>query len=108
MRKFDMVGLEIHSKAMWYHAHIKRVLDFMSNNGFNALILHQSDLLNHLIFPRKYLSSNLMWEKFCGLRSFEIENNRLYLNNVVEEKRNRLIYKHKRNFLHRRDSTIIP
>lgn len=85
MKKFEVIGLEMHSRSMWYHAHVKKALDFMADNGFNALIFHQSDILNHLVYPSKYLNSQIMWEKFCALRAFEIENNRLYINNIIEE-----------------------
>ncbi len=83
MRSFDVCGLEMHSRSMWYHAHVYRALDFMERNGFNALIFHQSDIINTLALPSKYLTNDMMWEKFRGMRTFAIENNRNYLNNII-------------------------
>ena len=80
MSDFKIRGIEIHSRSMWYHAHVNRVLSFMENNGFNALIFHQSDILNNLVLPSKYISKELMWNKFRGMRTFHIENNQNYLN----------------------------
>ena len=46
----------------------------MEDNGFNALIFHQSDIVNKLAFPKQYLSSQVLWEKFTTFRAFDIEN----------------------------------
>ncbi|MBP5225291.1 MAG: hypothetical protein J6Z38_06905 [Lachnospiraceae bacterium] len=85
MRGFQVIGIEMHSRSMWYHAQVKKALDFMAENGFNTLIFHQSDIVNKLAFPSQYLSSRILWEKFTTFRAFDIENYSDYLNNVIFE-----------------------
>ena len=58
MSDFQVIGIEMHSRSMWYHAQVKKALDFMEENGFNALIFHQSDIVNKLAFPKQYLDSH--------------------------------------------------
>lgn len=70
---------------MWYHAHVNRALSFMEENGFNALIFHQSDILNYLVLPNRYIDKDLMWNKFRGMRTFAVENNQNYLNHFIKK-----------------------
>ncbi len=86
---FQVIGIEMHSHSMWYHSQVKKALDFMEDNGFNALIFHQSDIVNKLAFPKQYLSSQVLWEKFTTFRAFDIENYSDYLNNVIFEAQKR-------------------
>ena len=89
MSDFQVIGIEMHSRSMWYHAQVKKALDFMAENGFNALIFHQSDIVNKLAFPKQYLDSQVLWEKFTTFRAFDIENYSDYLNNVIFEAKKR-------------------
>ena len=87
--RFDFIGLEIHSSRMWQLEQVNRTIDFMADHGFNALIFHQSDLMNTLVLPEKYVTVKTMWEKFSALRYFAIENNQHYLNLVAKRARKR-------------------
>lgn len=86
---FDFIGLEIHSRRMWQAAQVKQALDFMEENGFNALIFHQSDMMNRIVLPKRYISVKTMWEKFCALRYFDIESNQHYINLVIKDAKRR-------------------
>lgn len=86
---FDFIGLEIHSSRMWQLEQVNRTIDFMADHGFNALIFHQSDLMNTLVLPEKYVTVKTMWEKFSALRYFAVENNQHYLNLVARRAKKR-------------------
>lgn len=88
-RAFDFVGLEIHSRRMWQMAQVKQTLDFMEENGFNALVFHQSNMMNHIVLPKRYVSVKTLWEKFCALRYFDVENNQHYVNLVAKDAKRR-------------------
>lgn len=88
-RDFDFVGLEIHSSRMWQLAQVDRAISFMAEKGFNALIFHQSDMMNRLVLPEKYVTVKTMWEKFSALRYFDIENNQNYINLVARRAKRR-------------------
>ncbi|MDI3530985.1 MAG: hypothetical protein PWP60_834 [Candidatus Atribacteria bacterium] len=49
-----MQGFEIHSNRIWDENSILRALDFMVEVGMDALVLHQVDIIDHLVFPEKY------------------------------------------------------
>jgi hypothetical protein len=84
---FRFIGLEIHSSRMWQLAQVEQSLQFMHQHGFNALVFHESDLVNRLALPETYLNDTILWERFHALRSFAIENNQHYLRTVARRAR---------------------
>ena len=63
MRKFEFRGYEIHSSRMWQQAQVDMALEFMEKEGLNALIFHQNDLVDQLVFPEKYYDNDILWER---------------------------------------------
>lgn len=84
MKPFELRGLEIHTSRMWQLQAVERAIDFMSRTGLNALIFHRNDLIDALVFPTRYFSSDLMWRRW-PVRMHTIQNNRQYINRVVRE-----------------------
>jgi len=88
MRKFEFRGLEFHSSRMWQWAQIEKALDFMTKMNLNALIFHQSDLVDKLVRPTKYFSTDLMWKRW-PVRNHVLMNNVHYIQKVVRESKER-------------------
>lgn len=84
MTGFKFRGLEIHSSRMWRWASVKRALDLMSTIGLNALIFHQNDLIDQLVFPEAYFSVDTLWKRW-PVRMHTIDNNRQYIRRVIRE-----------------------
>ncbi len=88
MSSFKLRGLELHSSRMWRWASVERSLDVMGKIGLNALIFHQNDLVDQLVFPEKYFSVADMWKSW-PVRMHTIFNNRQYIRKVIGEAKNR-------------------
>lgn len=86
---FSFRGLEIHTRRMWQQALVEQAEDFMVQNGLNALIFHQNDLIDRLVFPKKYMDDPFMWRRRCGIRMHEVYNNRHYINKIAREAKER-------------------
>jgi hypothetical protein len=85
---FAFRGLEFHSARMWQWAQVERALDFMAEYDLNALIFHQNDIVEHLVFPEAFFSDELMWKRW-PVRMHSIYQNRHYVNKVVREAKSR-------------------
>jgi hypothetical protein len=81
---FPFRALEFHSARMWQWAQVERALDFMHAHGLNALIFHQNDIVEHLVFPLEFFPDELMWKRW-PVRMHSIYQNRHYINKVVRE-----------------------
>lgn len=77
-------ALEFHSARMWQWAQVEQALDFMEEFGMNALVFHQNDIIDHLVFPQAYFPEELMWKRW-PVRMHSIYQNRHYINKVVRE-----------------------
>ncbi|GEA16014.1 hypothetical protein E308F_22580 [Moorella sp. E308F] len=86
MRGFEVRALEIHGPMMWQLQYVERVLDFMREMGMNALVFHQNDLIDQLVYPQGYFSQGIMWERW-PTRDAKISNNRYYINTVIKRAR---------------------
>ncbi|HEY8614469.1 MAG TPA: hypothetical protein VIL69_24675 [Roseomonas sp.] len=82
MADFRFRGLEFHSSRMWQWAQVERALDLMETFGLNALIFHQNDIIEHLVFPEAYFPDELMWKRW-PVRLHSVHQNRHYVNKVV-------------------------
>jgi hypothetical protein len=86
MPGFGFRGLEFHSSRMWQWGQVERALAFMQRFDLNALIFHQNDILEHLVFPEEFFTDEIMWKRW-PVRMHSIYQNRHYINKVVREAR---------------------
>ena len=54
MADYDIRALEIHSYYAWDFDWIEKCMDFMEQEGLNALVLHRNDFIDLIIYPGKY------------------------------------------------------
>lgn len=83
MSTFEVRALEIHNSRMWRWSAIDEALGFIAETGMNALVLHQNDLIDALVFPSTYISSETFYQRWPVLRS-RLLANRLYITQVIE------------------------
>jgi hypothetical protein len=83
---FGHRALEFHSSRMWQWAQVDQALEFMRKFDLNALVFHQNDIVDHLVFPEAYFPEDLMWERW-PVRLHSIHQNRHYINKVAREAR---------------------
>lgn len=57
-------------------------LDFMEKEGLNALIFHENDLVDQLVFPEKYYDNDILWERW-PVRRQGVLYQRDYINGVI-------------------------
>ena len=79
---FKYRALEFHSARMWQWAQVDQSLAFMEKFGLNALIFHQNDIVEHLVFPEAFFPEELMWKRW-PVRMHSIYQNRHYINRVI-------------------------
>lgn len=84
METFELRGLEIHNSRMWRWSAVERALDFMSQTGLNALIFHQNDIIDNLVFPKNYFTQDMMYKRW-PLRRSTIVSSQLYIRQVVRK-----------------------
>ena len=84
MRSFSFRGYEIHSSRMWMQGQVDLALDFAKKQELNALIFHQNDLVNQLIFPEKYFDNDVMWAYWPVRRQGTLYR-RDYINGVIKK-----------------------
>jgi hypothetical protein len=63
-------------------------MEVMDLLGMNALIFHQNDLTDQVVFPEKYYTEELMWKR-NPVRMHTIFNNRHYIAKVIRALRRR-------------------
>jgi hypothetical protein len=81
---FKYRALEFHSARMWQWAQVEQSLEFMDKFKLNALIFHQNDIVEHLVFPQAFFPEELMWKRW-PVRMHSIYQNRHYIDKVVRE-----------------------
>ena len=80
---FNMRGLELHGRHIWSREAIARALDVVVRNGLDTLVLHETDLVQMVTYPRSYLDPYGLWRNAPTRRGENaIENNRIYLDHV--------------------------
>lgn len=84
MRKIPFRGYEIHSLRMWQQGQVDSALKFMKKEGLNALIFHQNDLVDQLVFPEKYYSNDILWERWPTRRQGVLYH-REYIRGVIRK-----------------------
>ncbi|MCJ0762753.1 hypothetical protein [Variovorax terrae] len=83
-RGFAVRALEFHSSRMWQWAQVEQALSFMHQFDMNALVFHQNDIVEHLVFPEAFFPDELMWKRW-PVRLHSIYQNRHYINKVARE-----------------------
>ncbi len=82
MPDFRFRALEFHSHRMWQWAQVERALDLMQGLGLNALVFHQNDIVEHLVFPEEWFPDTYMWKR-NPVRLHSVHQNRHYINTVA-------------------------
>ncbi|WP_426958977.1 hypothetical protein [Muricoccus radiodurans] len=81
---FSFRGLELHGDRMWDRGNILRALDEVRRRDMTALVLHEGDLLNAVLFPRAFFDPYAAWSGAPPRRGENaIQNNRVYLDHVL-------------------------
>ena len=81
---FTFRALELHGRRMWDRVHILRALDEIERRKMTALVLHETDMLNHVLFPRAFFDPYAAWSGAPPRRGENaIQNNRVWLQNTL-------------------------
>lgn len=59
LSNFNVRGVEVHNHTMWHWGAMEHLLGYMQEQGFNALFIHQNDLLNQLVYFKKHYPPTL-------------------------------------------------
>lgn len=79
-----MRALELHGRHIWRRESIQRALRVIAENGLNTLVLHETDIVQMVTYPRSYLDPYGLWSSAPTRRGENaIENNRVYLDHVL-------------------------
>jgi hypothetical protein len=83
-RCFDFRALELHGVSIWDVVKVRRALEAIRSYGMNALVLHESDMTNRIVFPTAYFDAFGPW-KDAPLRRGEnaIHNDRIYIRSLL-------------------------
>jgi len=79
MRARPFIGFEIHDTTIWEPSRVLPMIDVMEKWGYNALVLHQNDLLDEC--TQLALSSNY---GVSDLRLKKVRNKTAWLNRLTE------------------------
>jgi hypothetical protein len=78
-------ALEIHGRRMWERARVIEALDFIKRHRMTALVLHETDLVHQVVFPRRYFDPYAQWKSAPTRRGENaIQNNRVYLDHLLQ------------------------
>ncbi len=82
--KLDFRGLELHGGRMWQRHNVVAALDFIEAHGMTAMVLHESDIIHHLVFPRAWFDPYAQW-KYPPSRRGEnaLQNNLVYFDHIL-------------------------
>src|ERR1022692_1835863 len=88
--KMDFRGLELHGRRMWERRRILEALDFIARYDMTALVLHETDLVHNLVYPRHYFDPYALWKSAPSRRGENaIQNNRVYFEHILDLAGNR-------------------
>ena len=78
-----MRGLELHGRHIWSREALARALDVAVRNCLDTLVLHETDLVQMVTYPRSYLDPYGLWRNAPTRRGENaIENNKVWLDHV--------------------------
>lgn len=82
--KFDFRGLELNGTRMWERWAVVQSLDFIERHDMNALVLHETDGLQKILYPRAYFDPYAQWKSAPARRGENaILNNRVYFDHIL-------------------------
>lgn len=82
---FDFRGFELHGHRMWERRHVVEALDFIAAHEMTALVLHESDIIHNLVFPRSWFDPYAEWANAPARRGENaLQNNRVYFASLLE------------------------
>lgn len=82
---FELRAVELHGQRMWEHAHVVKLLAFMQRHRLDTLVLHESDLVHEIVYPRAYFDPYALWSDLPSRRGENaIFNNRAYFGRLLE------------------------
>jgi hypothetical protein len=88
--KFDFRGLELCGMRMWERWAILKSLDFIEEHRMTALVLHETDGLQKILYPRVYFDPYAKWKSAPARRGENaILNNRVYFEHILNLASNR-------------------
>jgi hypothetical protein len=77
-------AVEMHGQRMWERERVLKVLAFMQRHRMNALVLHESDLVHKIVYPRAYFDPYALWSDLPSRRGENaIFNNRAYFHHLL-------------------------
>jgi hypothetical protein len=83
--KFALRAVELHGQRMWERRSVVRTLAFMQRHGLDTLVLHESDLVHQVVYPRAYFDPYALWSDLPSRRGENaIFNKRAYLAHVLQ------------------------
>src|SRR3546814_4494524 len=81
---FDFRALEISGSRMWERNAILQALDFIGKHEMTALVLHETDGLQKILYPRVYFDPYAKWKSAPARRGENaILNNRVYFDHLL-------------------------
>ena len=81
---FSFRGLEMHGQRMWQRRHVVEALDCIAAHGLTALVLHESDIIHNLVFPRSWFDPYAQWKSAPSRRGENaLQNNRVYFDSIL-------------------------
>jgi hypothetical protein len=81
---FDFRGLEMNGTRMWERWAIIEALDFIKQHDMTALVLHETDGLQKILYPQTYFDPYAKWKSAPTRRGENaILNNRVYFEHVL-------------------------
>src|ERR1700712_5068987 len=81
---FPIRAVEMHGQRMWERHSVVRTLAFMKRHQLNTLVLHESDLVHQVVYPRAYFDPYALWSDLPSRRGENaIFNKRAYLAHLL-------------------------
>lgn len=96
--QFALRALEIHSAYIWDFSWVRRALDLAQRHGLNALVLHQNDIVDRVVYPgalfeasraarnvfERYAEIHRSLYTYTPLRRSEVYQHRDYIKRVID------------------------
>ena len=82
---FPLRAVELHGQRMWERDRVVKLLAFMQRHQLNALVLHESDLVHQIVYPRAYFDPYALWSDLPSRRGENaIFNKRAYFARLLK------------------------